>query len=144
MTTTLAHVVIANATAVPSAESVIASTPIIYGSITPVPTQNVVQPGGGTTRIKIVADINMLAGTGTTAVVIKIRQGTTTGGVQVGSSATVTLAAAANGTAHIEVEDDTGLITQAIGGQYCVTLTQTSGSANGSVNIGKLEVQTVP
>lgn len=75
-------------------------------------------------------NLNVTAGTGTTAVVVKVRQGSGTGGTQVGPSFTVTLAAGASTTIPVEVED-----TASVSGlQYTVTVTQTGGTAAGTVN----------
>lgn len=129
----MSHQNIANATAVPSAESVIASSPV--NNVDPVRTQKVI----------VRATFNMLAGTATTAVVARIRQGNTVGGAIVGAAATVTLAAAANGGGAISVEDTPAwLAAPANGGQYSLTLAQTSGTGNGSINIGDLQVEAVP
>lgn len=74
--------------------------------------------------------VNVTTGaSGTTAVVIKVRQGTTTGGTQVGSSITLTIATAVSGVIPFAVIDATG--GEPIG-QYSVTATQTGGSANGT------------
>lgn len=129
----MTHQNIPNATAVPSAESVIAATPA--NNVDPV----------RTTKVIIRATFNLLAGTATTAVVARIRQGATTGGAIVGAAATVTLAAAANGGGALSVEDTPNwLAAPANGGQYCLTLAQTSGTGNGSINVGDLQVEAVP
>lgn len=129
----MSHQNIANALAVPSAESVIAASPV--NNVDPVRTQKVI----------IRATFNMLAGTATTAVVARIRQGNGTGGAIVGSAATVTLAAGNNGGGAISVEDTPAwLAAPANGGQYCLTLTQTAGTGNGSINVGDLQVEAVP
>lgn len=129
----LTHQNIAAATAVPSAESVIATTPV--SNVNPV----------STTKVIIRASFNVVAGTGTTAVVARIRQGATTGGTIIGGPVTVTLAATNNGGGAIAVEDTTAwLSAPANGGQYCLTLAQTGGSANGSVNLGDLQVESFP
>jgi hypothetical protein len=129
---TMSHQNIANGLAVPSAESVIATSPV--NNVDPVRTVKVV----------IRATLNMLAGTGTTAIVLRIRQGSTVAGTVLGT-ATVTLAAGANGGSPISVEDTPAwLSAPANGGQYSLTVAQTGGSANGTVNVGDLQVEALP
>lgn len=129
----MTHQNIPNATAVPSAESVIAATPV--NNVNPATVQKVI----------IRATFNLLAGTATTAVVARIRQGNGTGGAIVGAAITITLAAGANGGGAISVEDTVAwLAAPANGGQYCLTLAQTSGTGNGSINAGDLQVEAVP
>lgn len=129
----MSHQNIPNATAVPSAESVIAASPV--NNVNPVTT----------TKVIIRASVNLLAGTTTTAVVARIRQGNGVGGAIVGAAATVTLAAGNNGGVALSVEDTPNwLAAPANGGQYCLTLAQTAGTANGSVNIGDFQVEAVP
>lgn len=82
--------------------------------------------------------LNILAGTGTTGVQIRVRQGTTTAGALVGSADLHTLAAAA--TASIPfAQVDTAAAAPA-GNQYCVTVQQVAATANGTVNDGNLEI----
>lgn len=126
----VSHQNIAAGTAVPSAETVLAAT---AAGLT-------AQPGA---RVLIQGVVNLLAGAGTTAVVLKIRRGGTTGGAQVGGNFPITLAAAANGGIAFAVEDPVGWLSQAGGGQYCVTLTQTGGTGNGSVNQGNLNIELI-
>lgn len=91
-------------------------------------------PSGDFSRIHGV--LNLTAGAGTTAVVIKLRRGAnTTTGTQVGTSLTYTLAAAASADIAYDFED-TGQ--QFLAGQYTVTLTQTGGTANGTLNAGTM------
>lgn len=71
--------------------------------------------------------INMIAGTGTTAVVVKCK---TSGGTQVGISETDTLAAGASENIPFVFVDQTGVPTAS----YQITVTQTGGTANGTVN----------
>lgn len=125
----VSHQNIAGGTAVPSAETVLAVTPV--------------QSVAAGLRVLIRGVVNLAAGAGTTAVVLKVRQGATVGGAQVGASYTVTLAAAANGSVPFAVEDASGWLGQAGGGQYCITLTQTGGTGNGSVNQGDLSVEVI-
>jgi hypothetical protein len=129
----MSHQNIPNGTPIPSAESVIAVSP--SNNINPVSTSKVI----------IRATLNMLAGAGTTSVVARIRQGNGVGGNVVGAPATVTLAASANGGGALFVEDSINwLAAPANGGQYSLTVAQTGGTANGSVNVGDLQVEAVP
>jgi hypothetical protein len=129
----MTHQNIANGTPVPSAESVIAASPV--NNVDPVRTQKVI----------IRAVFNLLAGTATTAIVARIRQGNGTGGNVVGAAATVTLAAGNNGGGSLAVEDTPAwLAAPANGGQYSLTLAQTGGTGNGSINVGDLQVEAVP
>ena len=131
MSAILSHQNIANGTAVPSAETAIAVSPV---NIVTVP---------AVTKVIIRATVNVLAGTGTTAVVARIRQGNGVGG-NVLATATITLAAGNNGQINLSVEDTAALLAAAAGGQYSLTLAQTGGSANGSVNAGDLQVDIFP
>lgn len=81
------------------------------------------------TPIRISGVVNITAGTGTTAVVVKIRQGNTVGGTQVGVSLTHTLAAGASGQIAFDLLDSSFISTG-----YCVTVTQTGASGNGTIN----------
>lgn len=72
--------------------------------------------------------VNVTAGTGTTAVVIKIRQGSGVAGTLL-QSGTHTLAAGASANIPIEYVDNTGTTPVP---QYTVTVTQTAATANGS------------
>jgi hypothetical protein len=129
----MSHQNILTGTPVPSAESVLAASPV--NNVNPVTTQKVI----------IRATFNLTAGVATTAVVARIRQGNGVGGNIVGAAATVTLAAGNNGGGAIAVEDNTNwLAAPANGGQYCLTLAQTSGTGNGAINIGDLQVEAVP
>jgi len=129
---TMTHQNIAAATPVPSAETVIAASPVTN-----------VNPAT-TSKIIIRATFNLLAGTGTTAIVARLRQGNGTGGTPL-ATGTITLAAGNNGGGVISVEDSpVWLAAPANGGQYCLTLAQTGGSANGSMNAGDLQVDSLP
>lgn len=74
--------------------------------------------------------INVLAGTGTTAVVVKVRAGVGVGGTQL-LSGTHTLAAGASANIPFEFVDYSGAFPI---GQYTVTVTQTGGTAPGTVS----------
>ena len=83
--------------------------------------------------------VNVTAGTATTAVVIKVRRGSGTGGTQVGNTLTHAVAAAGPNSIPIAAVDMPG---PAAGqqapfvGQYTVTVTQTAATGNGTVNAG--------
>jgi hypothetical protein len=86
----------------------------------------------GSSPIVIDGMLNVTPGTSTTAVVVKVRQGSGTSGTQVGSSITTTLAAAANGNVPFMFEDSAPAANA--GSVYSVTITQTAGAAAGTVN----------
>lgn len=76
--------------------------------------------------------LNITPGATTTAVVVKVRQGSGTAGTQVGVSMTHTLAAAASGSIPFMVEDTAPAANA--GAVYSVTVTQTAGTGAGTVN----------
>lgn len=131
---TLSHQNIPNGTAVPSAISVIATSPVVL--ISPASL-------GPAAKVIIKCTVSLTAGTGTTAVVISIRQGTTTAGNAL-CTVTQTQAAGVSENVALSVEDTTAWLESAPGNQYCVTVTQTNGTANGSVMAGDLEVDLAP
>lgn len=85
-----------------------------------------VPPAGG---VKVSGVLNVVAGAGTTAVVVKVREGAGITGTVL-RSWTHTLAAAASANIAFETSDETGPIPI---GQYTVTVTQTAATGNGSV-----------
>lgn len=85
-------------------------------------------PGTGGFVI-ISGHINVTPGTTTSAVVVRIRQGSGTGGTAV-EALTHTLAATVTGQIAFSVVD----LAPIAGGQYTLTLTQTAGAAAGTVN----------
>lgn len=91
--------------------------------------------------VVIEANLNVTAGAGTTAVVIKCRQGFGTGGTQVGASLTVTLAAAATGQIQCKFRDTSGTPFAPGGTAYTITITQTGGTGAGTVNTVDVEVK---
>lgn len=102
------------------------------------PLPDVRHPAGAGVVIR--ATVNLVpAGTGTTAVVLKVRQGTTTGGTQVGATQTVSTGSTPglDVTADIEVIDYNP--SQPLG-QYCVTVTQTGATGNGTIQQATIEV----
>lgn len=86
--------------------------------------------------------VNILAGTSTTAVVVRIRQGSVTGTL-VGVATTHTLAAGASANIAFEALDSSALAlnTGSAGSVWVVTVQQTGGAAAGTVNIAVIEVQ---
>lgn len=89
-------------------------------------------PGvGNPCKIRINGKINITAGAGTTAIVVKCRQGNNTvAGTQVGASATYSLAAGNNADIDFEFADTAANFAQA----YSITVTQTGGTGAGNVN----------
>jgi hypothetical protein len=78
----------------------------------------------------ILGSLNITAGAGTTAVVVKCRQGTGVAGTQVGPSKTVTLAATASAEIPLTFQDAAPNSAEA----YTITVTQTGGTGAGTVN----------
>lgn len=91
---------------------------------------NISAPQGD--AIDLEGSVSILAGTGTTAVVLRIRRGVDTTGAVVGGPYTHTLAAAANGVVTINAVDN--LTADIAGGSYVLTAQQTGGTGNGTVN----------
>ena len=81
--------------------------------------------------------VNMLAGTATTAVVLRVRQNTLTGTL-VGVAQTFTLAAGATASIPYSVLDTTASTTPV--SQYVVTMQQTAATGNGTANIATAEI----
>jgi len=109
-----------------SAETVIYTTPAI-------------QTGAGETPVGIAGTVNLTAGTGTTAVVIRVRQ-TNLAGTQVGPSQTHTLAAGASASISFGVTDTSPFLQAAGGGVYVITVQQTGGTGAGTTNFVDVEV----
>lgn len=85
-----------------------------------------------TSVVVLLAQLQITLGTGATGLTLRVRQGNTTSGAQVGASATQT-GLAAPGSASI------GIMVSAVANftdyqQWCVTAQQTAASANGTVN----------
>lgn len=130
---TLTHQNIANGTAIPSAETILATTPV--NNVNPV----------YTTKIVIRGTVNLLTGATVTAIVLKIYRGAAISGPNLLATLTLTIGAAANGSIPFSIEDTPAwLAAPANGGQYCISLTQTGGTTNGAVNIGDLQVEALP
>jgi hypothetical protein len=93
--------------------------------------------------------LNVTAGTGTTAVVIRVRKGNQITGALVGLAQTVTLAAGSSATIPYEVLDNAPITAgvdpqgaQSVGqNMYSVTIQQTGGTGAGTVNYGTIGMQ---
>ena len=90
------------------------------------------QPGD---RIVLQGEVNISPGTSGTAVVVRVRRGTTTAGTLVGNAITHTLANPNSGTISIEVTDSPG---ESAGLSYVITVQVTGAAANGTVNYAAL------
>lgn len=102
------------------------------------PVASQVPAGGG---FIVTGMVNILAGTTTTAVVVRVRQGSTTGGTLVGTADTHTLAAGA--TASIPVCEYFPGPTAPANNQFCITVQQTAATGNGTVNDADIFVDAV-
>ena len=123
-------------TALPAnaAETALTSTPLLQADLPGA----MGQQGPPVQPVKISGVLNLLAGAGTTAVVIRVRQGVGLAGAIVGGTATFTLAAASSASVAFAVEDTTGVV-QA-GTAYTVTISQTGATGAGTVNTFDWEV----
>lgn len=94
-------------------------------------------PGQGAT-VTVAGVVNLTtASAGTTAVVLKVRRGSTTGGTQVGTSITITATTSANYCIPFAVTDTPGDIASMT---YVVTITETGASSNlGSMVYGYID-----
>lgn len=129
-------VVYQNATTAGLANPAAAAETVVFSSALLGPT------GPGTPNgIGITGWVNLLAGTGTTAVVVRVRQGNTTGGAQQGPSVTQTLAAGSTGTVPFAGVDFSNYSDNPTGYQYCVTVQQTGGTGAGTTNSVGMVVQ---
>lgn len=85
-----------------------------------------------TSIVVMVAQLQIALGTGATGLTLRVRQGATVGGNQVGASATQTgLVAPGNASIGIMVSAQANFTDYQ---QWCVTAQQTAASANGTVN----------
>jgi|KBSSwiStaDraftv2_1062776.scaffolds.fasta_scaffold1358516_2 hypothetical protein len=98
---------------------------------------NTSSPGGE--GVSISGSLNITTGTATTAVVIRVRQGSGVAGTVVGAALTYTIGAAVSATIPYDVLDTTAL--SATGQQYTVTAQQTAASANGTVNLATVNAE---
>lgn len=98
--------------------------------------------------MKVRGTINVTAGTGTTAVVLRVRKGGLTGAL-VGPAMTHTLAAGASANIPYDVLDNAPTQSpidpqgaQSVGSNlYLLTIQQTGGTAAGTVNYGTISLQ---
>lgn len=79
--------------------------------------------------VQLQGEVNITTGAGTTGVVVRIRRGTTTAGVQVGASVTDDVSAGVGSSPTIQVEDAPGPVA---GQSYVLTVQQNSATANGT------------
>lgn len=123
----------------PAAETAILTSDFVQGNVIPLPNNpaspQVIRP------VVVEANLNVTAGTGTTALVIKCRQGGGTGGTQVGASQTHTLAAGASAQLHLKFRDSSGAPIATGGCQYTITVTQTGNTVAGTVNTIDIEAK---
>lgn len=84
------------------------------------------------TNVFLRAWAQVTTGTNTTALVIRIRRGTTVAGTLIGEQDPVTIGAAAGGTEEIECAAIDGNVDLAAA-SYVVTVSQTGATANGNV-----------
>lgn len=113
-----------------------AETPVI--NIAPLPFN---PPQGAAQGMIIRGVLNITAGTGATAVVIRCRVGqSTTTGPLVGNPLTVTLAAGASADVPFEFED-TNFVDPGAG--YTITVAETGATVAGNVNQAEAELDSV-
>lgn len=107
---------------------------------------------GGNEGLEVSGYVNITAGTGTTAVVVRIRRGNGLGGVVVGISNTHTLAAGATASIPIHAQDAVPITTPVVTptgadsapeNQYTLTVAQTGGTGAGTVNYATLSIEPV-
>jgi hypothetical protein len=124
-----------------SAVAVIAvGTPVsTEGIIATTPAASFNNPAGQGNLISGV--LNLTAGTGTTAVVLRVRSGPLVTSPLVGVAETDTLAAGASANIAFEFVDPAAL--NVVNQQYVVTLQQTGGTGAGTVNYGTIGVQPI-
>lgn len=105
-----------------------AETAVASITLTPQVAVPITQPGAYAAPTLIAGVINITPGTTTSAVVIRVRQGIGVSGAQVGNADTVTLAAGNSMSIPFQKYDAVGAAS------YSITVTQTGGAANGTVN----------
>jgi hypothetical protein len=93
----------------------------------------VAEAAGGGGGILIHGYVNFTPGTTAVSAQIKVRQGGTTGGAQVGPTDTVAGLVAGN-PVSIPFAQIFGGLVMPYGNQFCVTVTQPAATANGTVN----------
>lgn len=98
-----------------------------------------VQTGAGAGPIGISGTVNITPGTGTTAIVIRVRQGSLTGPL-VGVASTHTVVAGSPQSISFGATDFSTFTEQVGGGVYVVTAAQTGGTGAGTTNMVDIEV----
>jgi hypothetical protein len=116
-----------------STQTVTTTTELAIAQLVP---YQVANPGG--TGVQLSGEINGTAGTGTTAIVARIRQGNGITGSVVGGPVTVSVTAGNTFEVNPTAEDVNNLLGD-IG--YSLTIQQTGASGNGSVNLANLTAQ---
>lgn len=79
---------------------------------------------------------NLTTGASTTAIIGRVRRGTTTAGTLVGAAFTTQVGAALSASVDGQCADQPG---EVAGQQYCLTLQQTAGTGNGSALFASLQ-----
>jgi hypothetical protein len=92
---------------------------------------------GASTGNLVTGVLNILAGTSTTAIVVRVRQGSGVAGALVGVATTHTLAAAASASIPFSALD----LAANASGLYTVTVAQTAGTVAGTVNQAVITAQ---
>jgi hypothetical protein len=113
-----------NTTVVTTAETIVATTPAIS---TPSPD----------TPVTISGVLSMTYGTGTTAVTVQVRRGTTVSGTLVGEANAWNVTAGNTSEQTFSVKDTPGDVA---GQSYVITVTQTGATANGTVQFTEATV----
>lgn len=88
--------------------------------------------GAGGEGTLIFGSINITPGASTTAVVVRVRVGNTTGGTIVGAAQTITVTASVPTTIPVFILDPTNTTPENT--QYAITVQQTGATGNGTVN----------
>ena len=111
-------------TSAPSAETVAMVTTLVIEN----------NPAGQ--GVHISGTLNVLAGTTTTAIVVKCRQGNGVNGAQVGGTITHTQAAGVAASISFDFLDTSAFALVNQTAQWSITVAQTGGTANGTINQG--------
>lgn len=98
-----------------------------------------ISPPTASLGLVVRGNVNFTAGTGATAVTIRVRQGSGITGTLVGNALTVTVAAGSSYDLAFDVVDTSPVPAQ----QYTVTVTQTAATGNGTVNQADIETDLV-
>lgn len=112
-----------------------ASTTVTTTTETVMVTGNFVNPPFQTAKAMVSGTVNLLTGTGTTAVVLRIRRNPNAENVQVGAALTITAAATTTVQLSMQAAD---AIPDGRPVQYAVTVQQTGAGANGTGNFSNV------